>query len=180
MSGRVSRVNRIVIAVAVEVGCLVEVGVSRDEPSDLSIVVAGADVAQPGVAFSSVAALCAVHVGIGTAAKGLDRIAEAIEVDPRHLRLAGVGNDTLVALAIKERDLAVLADEAIAVSIGGGRGAALLFDQDMAVSVVELVRRAAVGARNTPTSGIVGKAALDAASGTEASGTNFISVLKGP
>ena len=132
--------------------------------SYLGIVVPCADLAQSRIAFSPVAARRAVHVGTRAAAKSSDGIAEAVEVNPVDLRLVGVGDDTLVALAIEERNLAVLADKGVTVSIDGGRGDALLLDQDLSGPIVELGRRAAVGAGDAPTGGVVGKAALDAAS----------------
>ena len=127
------------IMLTVEVRFLVEVSISGDEPSHLRVVVPRSDLAQPRIAFGSVAALCAIHVGTRAAAKSSNCIAEAVKVDPVDLRLAGVGDDTLVALAIEKRDFAVLADEGVTVSIDGSRGASLLLDQDLPVSIVELV-----------------------------------------
>ena len=77
------------------------------------------------------------------------RVAETVEVDPRFRRLAaGGGDDALIALAIEERNLPVLAEEAVAVGVDSRCGRSLPFRQDVTASVVEVGRRSAAGARD--------------------------------
>ena len=162
MPARVGGIDRVMFAV--EVGFLVEVGISRDEPADLCIVVARSNVAQSRVSLGSITAGCAVHVRAAAAARAPDSVAEAVEIDRSGDRLAGVGDCSLVSPAIEERIFAVLADQAVAVGIHRRCGASLLFGQDLTACVAELGRRAAVGARNTPSGTVIRETALGRAS----------------
>ena len=149
--------------VTIEVGLLVEVGIVGDKPPDLRIVIARADMRQPGVVVVSVAGGCGIHVGAGTAARAAYAVAEAVEVERSHDRLAAVGDRPLGALPVEQRHFAVFSDKALAIGIYRRRRAALLLRQDVAAIAVEARGRAACRAGRSAAGGIVAEGGRDTA-----------------
>jgi hypothetical protein len=145
------------VMVAVEVGMLAEIGIPRDEPSHLSIVVPCSDVAQSCVAFRSVAACRSVHIGTGAAACRADCAAKSVEVDGSDDGLAAIGDGSLMTRSVIERNFAVLANQGIAVGVSRRCRATLLLQQNFAAHEVECGRGSARCPRESPAERIIGK-----------------------
>jgi hypothetical protein len=106
---RINGIDRIMLAVEVRV--LVEVGVPRDEPANLCIVVPRAYLHQPGITVVAIPARSREFVWIGRASGRRDGLPEPFGNGGRRHRLAGVGDRTCRSEAIVEEILSVLADQ---------------------------------------------------------------------
>ena len=95
MPARVYAVDR--IAVAVGVGGLVQVGVPRDEPSDLRVVEPAPHQRQTRVPITAVARGCPELVGTRAASRARNRLPEGGECQAGRHRLACVRHRPLGA-----------------------------------------------------------------------------------
>ena len=141
----------------------IQEGIAGNEPPDLRIIVARADMRQPGVAVVAIAGVGSVHVGAGAAGRAPDLVAEAVEVERADDRLAAVGDRALGALPVEQRHFAVLADHALAIGIHRRGRAALLLREDVAAVAVEAGGRAARRARCSAAGSVVAKGGRNAA-----------------
>ena len=155
MPARVYAVDR--IAVAVGVGGLVQVGVPRDEPSDLRVVEPAPHQRQTRVPITAVARGCPELVGTRAASRTCHRLAERRERQAGRYRLAGVRHRPLRTQPVEQRRLPVLADERVAVGVGRRGRAALLLQQNRPAVVQERGCHPACRAGSPPARRVVGE-----------------------
>src|SRR5262249_8511411 len=92
---------------------------------------------QPGISIVAVTRSCSIHIGVGAASGGSDRVAEAIEVDRATAGRAAVGTRPLRALPVEQRPFAVFSDQALAVGVHRRRRRSLLLTKDLRALKVE-------------------------------------------